>query len=352
MNVLLVAAADSVHVVRWANAFVDRGIVVDLATQHIPLPGFSSSVRIHRLPYSGGAGYFRNRTPLRRLVQQIRPDVVNTHYASGYGTLTGGLRDAHVVLNVWGSDVYSFPEKSVLHRWWLKRNLRSARQLVSTSEAMASRVRALLGEDTAIAIVPFGVDTARFRPMRIVHEDTTIGTVKTLKPVYGIDRLVEAFCIVHRERPGTRLRIVGEGPELAALQGQSRSLALEGSVTFVGAVPHDGVADELHHLDVYVALSRSESFGVAVIEASACGLPVVVSDAGGLPEVVQHGITGFVVPGGDARLAAEHLLRLVDDAALRERVGRAGAQWVKEKYAWSHCVDLQLAVLQQVIDQR
>ena len=90
-----------------------------------------------------------------------------------------------------------------------------------------------------------------------------------------------------------------------------------------GPVPHEKVPDILGQLDIYVAASRWESFGVAVLEAAACGLPVVVSDVGGLPEVVEHGITGFVVRREDPGSVADALIRLVSSGELRRRMGDA-----------------------------
>jgi len=73
-------------------------------------------------------------------------------------------------------------------------------------------------------------------------------------------------------------------------------LGVADRVEFVGWVPHRDVPTELAKLDIYAALSRMESFGVAFVEAGAAARRVVVSDAGGLPEVTVDGLTGFVVP--------------------------------------------------------
>ncbi len=110
---------------------------------------------------------------------------------------------------------------------------------------------------------------------------------------------------------------------------------------------------ELNKLDVYVALSRthSESFGVAVIEASACGLPVVVADVGGLPEVVERDLTGFIVPPNDPAAAAKAIARLIGDGQLRRRMGDAGRAHVAAHYEWSACVDRALALFRSLIDQ-
>jgi glycosyltransferase involved in cell wall biosynthesis len=105
-------------------------------------------------------------------------------------------------------------------------------------------------------------------------------------------------------------------------------------------VPHTEVPNELAKIDIYVALSRmdSESFGVAIIEASAAGRPVVVSDAGGLPEVAVEGKTGFVVPRENPVAAAGALERLIFDPELRHKMGVAGQQHVAENYSWDVCI--------------
>ena len=131
----------------------------------------------------------------------------------------------------------------------------------------------------------------------------------------------------------------------AASTGRTRGarfqLGIDHRTEFVGASPHDEVPSWLNRLDIYVAPSRlSESFGVAVIEASACGLPVIVSDVGGLPEVVRDGETGLVVPRENVPALQAALRRLLLDPALRQRLGRNGRAHVAREYEWGHCVDL------------
>ncbi len=347
MRVLLVGAASSVHLLRWAQALAGRGHEVHVATQHAPLAGYGAGVVVHRLPHLGGAGYLLNRCALRRLVDRIGPDVVNAHYASGYGTLAVRPAGAPLVLNVWGSDVYEFPDATPLHRWLLRRNLRRADAVVSTSEVMARRTAQVCPGLSPITVVPFGVNTQRFSARPVSKDALVVGTVKALAPKYGIDILLRAFAGLSAGRTeAVRLRIVGDGPQRSELEQLADDLGIKARVDFVGAVPHHQVPQELNRLDVYVALSRthSESFGVAVIEASACGLPVVVSEAGGLPEVVERDCSGFIVPMEDSRAAAERIAELLADDALRARMGAAGRERVVKRYSWDDCVDRLLEV--------
>jgi len=353
MRLLLLSGASSAHTIRWANAYARNGIETHLATQHDPVDPPDAQVRIHRLPHMGGLGYLLNGPHFRSLLREHHIDAINAHYATGYGLLARWRGHVPCVLNVWGSDVYDFPDKGPLHRALLRANLRAADRVVSTSHAMAARTTAVCPGLGPITVVPFGVETDRFMPAAATRPDDAplvVGTVKVLDEKYGIGTLIDAFAwATQRAGRQVRLRIVGDGPQRADLERKVRALGLSASVEFTGRVPHASVPDELRKMDVFVALSTldSESFGVAVIEASACGLPVVVSDAGGLPEVVVDGVTGHVVLRRDPMAAGSRILGLLQDPALRERMGRAGREHVRQAYEWDRCVDRMITTIRE-----
>lgn len=356
MRLLLVSGAGSIHTIRWANAFAGAGIEVHLVSQYPPVEPLDHMVVLYRFPHIFGAGYITNGPRVRRLIRDIRPDIVNVHYASGSGTLGRWILNVPYVLNVWGADVYDFPKKSQLHRWLVCGNLTRADVVASTSQVMADWVRSLCPSLGSIVVTPFGVDTAHFAPKSskrspaatISEERLLVGTVKRLARKYGIDTLLHAFRILvdklERSHPALsrtlELRIVGDGPERLSLENLAADLDIHTRTTFAGHVPHVRISQELALLDIFCALSRkdSESFGVAAIEASAVGLPVVVSDVGGLPEVVIDGETGIIVPKDDPEAAAGALEKLVLSARLREKMGNSGTQHVMQKYEWSVCV--------------
>ncbi|MEO0952835.1 MAG: glycosyltransferase, partial [Pseudomonadota bacterium] len=148
------------------------------------------------------------------------------------------------------------------------------------------------------------------------------------------------------------LRLVGGGSRRAELEQRAQRLGLGDSVTFVGQVPHSAVPAEIGKLDVFVALSRQESFGVAVLEAGAAGRPVVVSDADGLVEVVQHGQTGLVVPREDVVGAAEALRELIENPEQRQALGSAGREQVSTGYGWDQSVSKMLEVYDSALTAR
>ncbi|MEO1005676.1 MAG: glycosyltransferase [Cyanobacteria bacterium J06638_38] len=362
MKVAFLAGQNSIHTVRWANAMVERVSELHLLTMHQPSDPIDSRVKIYDLPHKAPHGYFFNQKYVQKLLAKIQPDLLHVHYASGYGTL-GRLSQYHpLLLSVWGSDVYDFPATSFLHRALVAANIRQADWVASTSEVMARQTKSLCEDITHLSITPFGIDTAKFRPEPQQDPNyITIGTVKKLAPKYGIDILIQAFAQAREkaiaQSPNLaeklRLIIVGDGEQRKELAALAKQLHVDHVTKFVGAVPHEQVPSYLNQMDIYVAASRldSESFGVAVLEASACGLPVVVSDAGGLPEVVQDGVTGYIAPKENPAATAEAIVKLIHSPDTRQQFGKAGHVLVLDHYVWQENVELMHDIYKQIVTQ-
>lgn len=362
MVIVLLSPACSIHTIQWARYLRRAGNVVHVVSQHLPLEDISEGINFHVLPFSGSFGYFVNAYFLRKILNRVKPDILNVHYASGYGTTAALIGYRPTLLSVWGSDVYDFPFHSWLHRCLINWNLRRATCVASTSEVMARQVVKLVPDISPVFVTPFGVDSNRFIPGNIRDlSHITIGTVKTLAPKYGIDILIRAFAILLcdprvseliRQKP-IRLVLVGGGPDYEELKSLAEDLNINSQIEFVGQVTHDEVPQWLRKFDIYVAVSRSESesFGVAVLEASACGLPVVVSDIGGLPEVVRDEVTGLIVPHDNPTVLADSLVQLLLNSKQREAFGQAGRRHVLEKYEWERCVGTMVSAYRRVIEE-
>ena len=359
MRIAILAAGNTIHTVRWVNALSEKGHNVHLISLHKIDDTIVSRVHMHKLPVKGKVGYWLNGASLRRILGRVKPDLLNVHYASGYGTL-GRLGAFHpTILSVWGSDVYDFPLKSPLHRFLLVRNLRYADHICSTSKVMAEQTRRIDSRIESITVTPFGVDTGAFAP-RQDGRDTeclTIGTVKSLAHKYGVDILIRAFDRVYRsilkEDSGKagrlRLLIVGGGPDRGKLEQLASDLGISGICEFTGQVAHSEVPQYLNRLDIYVAASRLESFGAAVLEASACGVPVVVANVGGLPEIVVDGDTGIIAEKDSPEAMAGALSRLIEDDALRVKMGSTGRRHVMENYEWKNSVEIMEGVFRKAL---
>lgn len=367
MKVLLLSDAYSIHTIKWAKSLSKKGIEIAIFSlnynenegnpyQH------NNNIKVYycvdknaKKRSSGFAkiSYLKALPRLKQVIKEFKPDIVHAHYASSYGLL-GALSGFNpYIISVWGSDVFDFPNISFLHKMVIKYNLSKADKILSTSKVMAIETNKYT--DKEIVVTPFGIDLDKFKPLKVNSlfdkNDIVIGTVKTLEEKYGIEYLIKAFAIVkdkHKYFP-LKLLIVGAGSLSTALKKLTYDLGIEKDTVFTGKIAHELVPFYDNMLSVSVSVSNSESFGVAVIEASACGKPVVVSDVGGLPEVVKDGITGIVVPPRNPEKTAEAIEKLVLDNSMRKQMGATGREHVAKFYDWNKNVEQMVDIYRGMI---
>lgn len=347
MKILFLAPANTIHTQKFVSAFQNTDEIY-LCSMHCDA-GVTDNV--YYLPIKSKMGYYLNAPFLKAIVKKIKPDIINVHFASGYGTLARMAGLKNYILNVWGTDVFDFPFKSKLKMRILLKNLKNAFRIASTSEVMKKQVLKLIAPVKDIIVTPFGIDTDIFKPAKkMPSDDFIVGTVKALAPKYGISTLIRAFdYAVGLGMKNAQLIIVGGGNQETELKQLATSLKSKEKIQFIGRIDHTDVPEYLTQFDLYVALSESESFGVAVVEAEACGLPVIVSSAGGLPEVVEEDISGFIVQPGDWKSAGDKMFQLYNDRLLCKIMGESGRKFVLEKYDWNKCIDIMRELYENTI---
>lgn len=341
MKIALLSAANSTHTEKIANSLCDRGHQVVLYSQpdHGDRDGgYHSGVTIRYFRHGGQKSYFYNHFELKKWLAEDPVDVLNVHYATGYGVI-GRMCGFHpCVLSVWGSDVYDFPYEGRFKRRLLEKNLKDADLLLSTSHCMARQTEQF-ARGKEIIVTPFGVDVTAFSPAAPAERDSVnIGFIKGVSRKYGIEFLIRAFRRVKdacREE-NVKLLVYGDGDQLEEMKALAFSLGIGQEVTFFGRIPHERVPDALHQMDIFCVPSTldSESFGVSAVEAMACAIPCVTSDAAGLSEVMVDGETGYIVERENVEELAEKIILLVRDSQLRAAFGRNGRARVKALYDW------------------
>lgn len=354
MKVLFLANAVSTHTVRWVNTLASRGHEVHLVFNNEDSPQdnqISSSVKMYKLRYSGSKAYYLNALELKKIFNKIKPNIVNAHYASGYGTLARIARLKPLVLSVWGSDVYDFPYQSKFKMKIIRQNLLYAEQIVSTSNSMANQVKKLLNlKSIHIEITPFGVDVEKFsRSVKYKSkEKINIGNIKSLNPKYGIPDLVKSIRLLkdNLEKNGRKsisnnikVYIYGDGKQRNEIIKLIKNLDLESTVELKGKILNSEVPIALEQLDIFCGTSIRESFGVSVVEAMAMEIPVVATDTDGFLEVVNNGNTGLIVKTGNPLEISKALEKLILDENLRVKMGEKGRARVLELYDWEKNVD-------------
>lgn len=360
MKILFLAPGNSIHTVKWVNALQKKGNEVCLVSlaEHKVIEPLEPGIIIQYLTINGKKGYYANAFALRKITKEFAPDVINAHYASGYGTLmrVSRLPRNKCILSVWGDDVYRFPYENKITFRIIRKNLEYASYIASTSRCMKEQVRRLLKTDRAITVTPFGVDTNVFskRTLSSDSEKFVFGSMKSLEYQYGIDILIKAFAeFVHsldkNEQDCVCLKIYGAGSIKEEMSLLAESLEVSNQIEFCGYISNNLVPEALNKIDVLCLVSvETESFGVAALEAMACQVPVIVSDVVGYKEVVLHNKTGLIVPQFNVEATCMAMEKLYKDSALRKQFGGNGRQWVNENYEWEHCVQIMIDLYRQV----
>jgi len=223
--------------------------------------------------------------------------------------------------------------------------------VTTVSRYTRGRVAAAFGPTAALEPLPPGIDADRFRPdpgaraavrRRYALGDAPVVTcVSRLVARKGQDVLIRALPGIRARVPGTRLLLVGGGPDAGRLRALAVAHGVADAVVFAGAVDEADLA--AHHAagDVFALPCRTrgwgldvEGLGIALLEASASGLPVVAGRSGGAPETVQEGRTGHVVYGRDLPALVEALVGLLADPARAAAMGAAGRAWMRAEWGW------------------
>jgi glycosyltransferase involved in cell wall biosynthesis len=170
-------------------------------------------------------------------------------------------------------------------------------------------------------------------------EDIVIGKIARLFKLKGHQDLLAVAPKLVRNCPRIKFLLVGGGPWRGRFEDQVRSLGLEGHVVFTGLVAPAVVPQLLGIMDLVVHLSLREGLPRALPQALAAARPVVAYDSDGANEVCVENETGFLLRPGDLPGLHDRLLRLAQDAALRERLGRSGRQFVQQRFGVQRMVD-------------
>jgi D-inositol-3-phosphate glycosyltransferase len=221
--------------------------------------------------------------------------------------------------------------------------LAAERILVPTRQEAANLAGLYGAEPARIRVVPPGVDAERFRPVNREEAKASLGLsgrvamfLGRLQPLKGPDVAIRAVAEARRLAPDTTedltLAVVG-GPSgqdgQAFVSGLRRLAADQGigdRVRFLEPRPHEDLPAVYSAAEVLLMPSRTESFGLAALEAQACGVPVVAAAVGGLRSVVAHGTSGFLVPGHHPGPYAAHLVEILEDPSVAGRLSAAARE--------------------------
>jgi len=194
-----------------------------------------------------------------------------------------------------------------------------------------------------VHLVPNGVDPERFRPdvppaLPAQPGIFTVGFVGSMKRWHGVPVLIDAFTALHERVPATRLLLVGDGPEQAAIVADLARKKLTDAAHLTGSAAPRDIPALLTSMDAAVApypdAKRFYFSPLKVYEYLASGRAVVASRVGQVAAMIKHEVNGLLCPPGDAGALADALQRLHDDPPLRARLGQGARTSALEHQSW------------------
>jgi N-acetyl-alpha-D-glucosaminyl L-malate synthase BshA len=324
------------------KSLAGHGHKVHFITHGLPsrLNHFDENLYFHKVA-PGEYPLFQQFTPyslslavkIREVAVQHDLDIVHSHYAIPYATsaflakemLKTIGRTLKTITTLHGTDITLvglMPSFYEITRF----SISASDRITAVSNWLKDRTIQEFNIERPVEVIYNFVDCGEFRPSRnraireryVREGEKLIVHVSNFRKVKNIPTVVDVFCRVRQAHP-CRLLMVGDGPELEAIERRVMDEGVGGDVIFLG--DQEFIADILPAGDVFLLPSEHESFGLAALEAMSCGVPVVASNVGGLSEVIEHGETGFLFGPRDVAAMSEIILKLFTDEGLHGRVG-------------------------------
>lgn len=253
-----------------------------------------------------------------------------------------------------------------------KEVMQQANRIVASTSTEKNQLEKLYGvPGDKIEIIPPGVDLSRFYPIPpdeakeyvgIAPNERMILFVGRIEPLKGLDTLLRALAILARSKALDRdclcLAVIGgeidedgtsKNGELDYLMKLRKKFGLLDLVTFLGTKDQDALPYYYSAAEMVIMPSHYESFGMVALESMACGTPVIASHVGGLVHLVEDGVTGYHVPVDDPGVLSERILSLLEDKALRYRMGHDAFALAK-KYGWEIITSRMIDLYRQMIE--
>ncbi len=332
MRLAFLSIGRHIHTERWIRWFAARGHECHLLTVQ---PGPVAGVQVHDVSSTLGPKPWRYLLSLRKVkaaLGLIDPDLLNTHFLTGYGYWGHFSGFQPNVLTVWGDDVYVTPFESRLKNHLARRALASCAALTGDSLDIL-QVAARLGADPRRSFrVLWGVDFERFRPAEagswrrsrgFADDEVVFFSPRSYtQPYYNIDTVIAAAAGVMKTEPRARFLFTGYEGDPEPFRRRAAAAGIEAVMRMVGRLPHAEFATALQACDVFISVPSVDATAVSLLEAMSCGCACIVSNLPSACEWIRDGRSGLVVAPRDVGGLQGAMLTLAGDPGLRGALGR------------------------------
>jgi glycosyltransferase involved in cell wall biosynthesis len=323
-----------IHTERWLTWFARQGHEVHLLTiQPGPIPGVEVHDIMPVVSRPKPLRYALGLIKVKSILRSLRPDLLHTHFLTGYGYwgVMSGYRP--FMLTVWGDDVYVTPHDSLLKNRLARKALREADYVTGDSGDIIEASVELGARRDRVEVVQWGVDFTRFnsdvsgaavREHLGIPADAPVvlSTRSFTQPYYNIDLVVRSAARVRARHPDVHYIMAGLEGDDARFQEQARELEIGNWMHWVGRIPHEDLPAYLNTANAFLSIPSVDATAVSLLEAMACGSPIVATDLPSATEWIRDGETGLVIPPRDEDALVKAIERYLGDPDPRGKVGR------------------------------
>ena len=344
MKILFLADAASYHTKRWVDYFVDRGHQCFLISLERGTPTKAEEFSIKSGILPSFLKYPLSVRKVKKIADEIKPDLVNAHFVPGYGLIGALLGRRPLVVSTWGSDILISAQKSILHKLRAKYVLNKADLITTDAKILTHAVLDLGVDEKKVIQNPMGVDKElvlegekRKSHLSFRDENKTfvILSNRRLEPIYDLTTLLKAVPLVIKEaKRKVKFVIVGEGSQQKRLMRLAGDLKVEHCVEFRGELSRKELIDCYKNSDIYVSTALSDSTSVSLLEAMALGLIPIVTDIPGNREWIEDRKNGFLFPISDHHTLAKQITYAINEFTDWIDFREKNISLIKQKAIW------------------
>lgn len=345
------------HLALLCAGLAQRGISVEVAAPRDFVLPDGTAIPLHFLPITPRPHPFhelRAGVQVARLARQA--DLIHAHGLRGGWIGAIATQLVHKPLIVTAHNLVP-SNAGRLARALLRFVVRRAWVLIAVSQAVAESLTPCGLDRARVTVIPNGIDLTPFdspsdrsallRDLGLPAEARIVAAVGRLSPEKGFDTLIAAAPLLMSGAPNIYLVLAGEGPERVRLEEQARGSGVGDRICLPGY--YQDIPGLLGASEVIAVPSVVEGQGMVALEAMAACRPAVASRVGGLVETVRNGETGILVPPSDPSALARALGGLLEDEAMRHRMGTAGRSLVEREYTAERMVERIVAMYRRTL---
>ncbi|MEE2709742.1 MAG: glycosyltransferase [Gemmatimonadota bacterium] len=329
----------NLHTERWVTYFANHGHEVHLV---IDEPVSYEGVNVHclHLELSKNPLYFlRKLLGLKRVIKEIQPDLLHSHYITGEGYI-GAMTGFHpFVSTIWGTDIYVRPKKGIDEKLFTRFVMKRSDLITADSQDQIGAAVELGAAQDKCRLVQWGVDLNTFRPRvasdvrsrLAIGDGPVVISQRKFQPLYNIDIIVQSFSNVLKVLPNAHLVLTGDGFDEIKVRDQVSRLRIDANVHFTGYLAYGDLALYLSVADISISIPSWDGTAMAILEAMACGVPLIVSDLASNREWIEDGKNGYIVQPRDHERLTVKMIELLKDRTTRERFSSQNVGIVRER---------------------